>query len=53
MHALRPVRVAAAIARGQLATTAAQQLETPVPKLTLKNGVISAPNGAVAARTDR
>ena len=46
MHVLYDqVRVAAAIARGQLALTAAQQLETPLPKLTLKDGVITAPDG--------
>ena len=39
------VRVAAAIARGQLARTAAKQLETPVRKLTLKNGVVTAADG--------
>jgi isoquinoline 1-oxidoreductase beta subunit len=47
MHVLYDqVRVAAAIARGQLAATAAKQLETPLPKLTLKNGVITAPDGS-------
>ena len=46
MHVLYDqVRVAAAIARGQLAQTAATQLETPLPKLALKNGVITAPDG--------
>jgi isoquinoline 1-oxidoreductase beta subunit len=40
------VRIAAAIARGQLALTAARQLQTPLPKLTLKDGVITAPDGA-------
>jgi isoquinoline 1-oxidoreductase beta subunit len=46
VHALYDqVRVAAAIARGQLAATAAQQLQTPLPKLSLKNGVITAPDG--------
>jgi isoquinoline 1-oxidoreductase beta subunit len=46
MHALYDqVRVAAAIARGQLAATAAQQLETPLHKLTLEHGVITAPDG--------
>ena len=39
------VRVAAAVARGQLAQTAAQQLQIPLPKLTLRNGVITAPDG--------
>jgi isoquinoline 1-oxidoreductase subunit beta len=47
MHVLYDqVRVAAAIARGQLALTAARQLETPLPKLTLKNGVVTTPDGA-------
>ena len=46
MHVLYDqVRIAAAIARGQLALTAAQQLETPLPKLTLKDGVVTAPDG--------
>jgi isoquinoline 1-oxidoreductase beta subunit len=46
MHVLYDqVRVAAAIARGQLALTAAQQLEAPLPKLTLKDGVVTAPDG--------
>jgi isoquinoline 1-oxidoreductase subunit beta len=39
------VRVAAAIARGQLAKTAATQLQIPLPSLTLRNGVITAPDG--------
>src|ERR1700749_2229896 len=39
------VRVASAIARGQLAKTAAQQLQTPLRQLALKNGVITAPDG--------
>src|SRR6201986_1927653 len=46
IHALYDqVRVAAAIARGQLARTAAQQLETPLRTLSLKDGVITAPDG--------
>jgi isoquinoline 1-oxidoreductase subunit beta len=46
MHVLYDqVRVAAAIARGQLARTAATQLQTPLPKLALNNGVITAPDG--------
>src|ERR1700744_6166112 len=40
------LRVAAAVARGQLALTAAKQLQTPLPKLTLRDGVITAPNGS-------
>ncbi len=39
------VRVAAATARGQLARTAATQLEVPLPRLKLKNGVVTAPDG--------
>src|SRR6185312_4134640 len=47
MHALYDqVRIAAAIARGQLAATAAKQLQTPLPKLALENGVITAPDGS-------
>jgi isoquinoline 1-oxidoreductase beta subunit len=46
MHALYDqVRIAAAVARGQLAATAAQQLQTPLSTLTLTNGVITAPDG--------
>ncbi len=46
IHALYDqLRVAAAIARGQLARTAAKQLETPLRQLTLKDGVITAPDG--------
>ena len=46
MHVLYDqVRIAAATARGQLALTAARLLETPLPKLTLKNGVVAAPDG--------
>ena len=46
MHALYDqVRVAAAIARGQLARTAATQLQTPLRKLTLKDGVVTAADG--------
>ena len=46
MHALYDqVRVAAATARGQLARTAAEQLETPLRKLTLKDGVVTAADG--------
>jgi isoquinoline 1-oxidoreductase subunit beta len=46
IHALYDqVRVAAATARGQLARTAAKQLQTPLPHLKLKDGVITAPNG--------
>jgi isoquinoline 1-oxidoreductase subunit beta len=40
------VRVAAAIARGQLAATAAKQLEAPLPKLSLRDGVVTAPDGS-------
>jgi isoquinoline 1-oxidoreductase beta subunit len=46
MHVLYDqVRIAAAIARGQLARTAAKQLETPAPKLMLKDGMVTAPDG--------
>jgi isoquinoline 1-oxidoreductase subunit beta len=46
MHSLYDqLRVAAATARGQLARTAAEQLETPLRKLTLKDGVVTAPDG--------
>jgi isoquinoline 1-oxidoreductase beta subunit len=46
MHSIYDqVRVAAATARGQLARTAAKQLEAPLPRLELKNGVITAPDG--------
>ncbi|HJS96292.1 MAG TPA: molybdopterin cofactor-binding domain-containing protein [Solirubrobacteraceae bacterium] len=46
------VRIAAAIARGQLAATAATQLQTPMPKLALKNGVITAPDGSALTYGD-
>ena len=47
VHALyNQVRVAAAVARGQLAHTAAKQLAVPMPRLKLKNGVITAPDGS-------
>jgi isoquinoline 1-oxidoreductase beta subunit len=39
------VRAAAAIARGRLAQTAAKSLEAPLPKLRIKDGVISGPDG--------
>jgi isoquinoline 1-oxidoreductase beta subunit len=39
------VRVAAAAARGQLASTAAKQLQAPLAHLKLKDGVITAANG--------
>jgi isoquinoline 1-oxidoreductase subunit beta len=46
MHALYDqVRVAAATARGQLARTAAMQLETPLRQLKLKDGVVTTPDG--------
>ncbi|HET6870229.1 MAG TPA: molybdopterin cofactor-binding domain-containing protein [Solirubrobacteraceae bacterium] len=46
VHALYDqVRIAAAVARGQLAATAAKQLEVPLPKLSLKHGVITGPDG--------
>jgi isoquinoline 1-oxidoreductase beta subunit len=47
VHSLyNQVRVAAAVARGQLASTAAKQLAVPMPHLRIKNGVITAPNGS-------
>lgn len=47
MHVLYDqVRVAAAIARGQLARTAATELQTPLAQLTLKDGVVTAPGGS-------
>jgi isoquinoline 1-oxidoreductase beta subunit len=47
IHSLyNQVRVAAAVARGQLAQTAAKQLAVPMPHLRIKNGVITAPNGS-------
>ena len=53
MHALYdPVRVAAAIARGQLARTAAPQLGDAAAELTLKDGVVTAADGR-ALRMDR
>jgi isoquinoline 1-oxidoreductase beta subunit len=39
------VRAAAAIARGRLAQTAAKSLAAPLPKLRIKDGVISGPDG--------
>jgi isoquinoline 1-oxidoreductase beta subunit len=46
MHALYDqVRIAAAVARGQLAATAAQLLEVPLSTLSLTDGVITAPDG--------
>jgi isoquinoline 1-oxidoreductase beta subunit len=46
MHALYDqVRIAAAVARGQLAATAARQLQTPLSALTLSTGVITATDG--------
>jgi CO/xanthine dehydrogenase Mo-binding subunit len=37
--------VAAAVARGQLASTAAKQLAVPMPRLRIENGVITGPDG--------
>jgi isoquinoline 1-oxidoreductase beta subunit len=49
MHALyNPVRVAAAVARGRLTQAAAKQLDTPLPKLVLRDGTIHAPDGRTA-----
>jgi isoquinoline 1-oxidoreductase subunit beta len=49
MHSIfTPVRVAAAIARGALLEAAALQLGSTVTQLTVKDGVISAPDGSSA-----
>ena len=49
LHSLyTPVRVAAAIARGQLTQAAANALNAPLPHLKLSNGVITAPDGSTA-----
>jgi isoquinoline 1-oxidoreductase beta subunit len=46
MHSIyTPVRVAAALAKGQLLTTAAQMLDTSRSTLSVRDGVISAPSG--------
>jgi isoquinoline 1-oxidoreductase subunit beta len=46
MHALyEPLRVAAAIARGQLAQAAADELNVLTSQLSLKDGVFTAPDG--------
>jgi len=46
MHSIyTPVRVAAAIARGQLLAAAAKALDTPRAKLSIRDGVIRAPGG--------
>ncbi len=46
VHALYDqVRVAAAVAKGQLAKTAAKQLATPLPHLKLHEGVVHGPDG--------
>jgi isoquinoline 1-oxidoreductase subunit beta len=47
VHALYDqVRVAAAIARGQLTKAAADAFQTPVRRLRIKNGVVVAPDGS-------
>ncbi|MFL5823014.1 MAG: molybdopterin cofactor-binding domain-containing protein [Solirubrobacteraceae bacterium] len=49
MHSIyTPVRVAAAIARGQLLAVAAEVLGAPTSKLSVHNGAITAPGGATA-----
>jgi isoquinoline 1-oxidoreductase beta subunit len=49
MHALYPqLRTAAAVARGELTRAAAKALDTPLPKLRVKDGVVYAPNGRSA-----
>jgi isoquinoline 1-oxidoreductase subunit beta len=46
MHSLyNPVRVAAAVARGQLTNAAAKALNAPLPHLKVRKGQISAPDG--------
>jgi isoquinoline 1-oxidoreductase beta subunit len=46
MHSLyNPVRVAAAVARGQLTKAAAKALNAPLPHLKVQKGQISAPDG--------
>ena len=46
IHSLyHQVRVAAAIAKGQLARTAAKALEAPLPKLKIKDGLVLAADG--------
>jgi isoquinoline 1-oxidoreductase beta subunit len=50
MHALyAQLRVAASVARGQLTRAAAKALDTPLPQLKVKNGVIYAPSGKSAS----
>jgi isoquinoline 1-oxidoreductase beta subunit len=46
MHSIyTPVRTAAATARGQLAHTAARMLGNPASSMTVKDGVVTAPDG--------
>ncbi|HEX6461304.1 MAG TPA: molybdopterin cofactor-binding domain-containing protein [Thermoleophilaceae bacterium] len=46
MHALyEPLRVAAAVARGQLVQAAADELNVLAPQLSVKSGVVTAPDG--------
>src|SRR5919204_5287023 len=53
MHALyTPVRTAAAVARGQLALTAARELNVAQSDLTLKDGVFTAPDGTSRSFAD-
>jgi isoquinoline 1-oxidoreductase subunit beta len=53
MHALyQPVRTAAAIARGQLAATAARDLSVPASDLQLRDGVFTAPDGRQRSYAD-
>ncbi len=50
MHSLyTPVRVAAAIARGQLTKAASSALDAPLPKLKFHDGVITGPDGRKAS----
>jgi isoquinoline 1-oxidoreductase beta subunit len=53
VHSLyNQVRVAAAIARGQLTKAAAEALETPMPHLRIKNGIVVAPDGRTLSYGD-
>jgi isoquinoline 1-oxidoreductase subunit beta len=53
MHALyEPLRAAAAIARGQLAQAAADELNVAISQLQLKNGVFTAPDGSTRSFGD-
>jgi isoquinoline 1-oxidoreductase subunit beta len=50
IHSLyTPVRVAAAVARGQLTQAAAKALDAPLPHLKLQGGAVKAPDGRTAS----